>query len=217
MSTRANYVFYNGRAKIGNIYIHHDGYPEGAATYFHKAMIQDGGRVTLNGFYKANADKAEWAIENHGDIEYLYKINTKTQTITMYHEGIISMPKESGIKIPEFINKYFEVFSDNKVYRKYISENISSFHTQTEFQERTKAEATWIKAPIYDIYGMANPQWTCLELLYKELQEMQSEFINKAYFYGMKNPNTINLTRAITDRFVTIQALLARRDHDENK
>ena len=214
MSTRANYVFYDGRTKIGNIYIHHDGYPEGAATSFHKAMIQEGGRMTLDGFYRANADKAEWSIENHGDIDYLYKINTKTQTITMYHKGVI---EESRVLIPEFINKYFEVFSDNEVYKKYISENISSFHTQIEFAERTKAEAVWIKAPIQDIYGMANPQWTCLELLYKELQEMQAEFIDKAYFYGMKNPNTTNLVRAITDRFVTIQTLLARRDHDETK
>lgn len=211
MSTRANYVFYHHRTKIGNIYIHHDGYPEGAATYFHKAMIQDGGRITLNGFYKANADNAEWSIENHSDIEYLYKINVQTQKVRVKHMDIWI----GTYSIPEFINKYFEVFSDNEVYRKYLMESLGSFHTQTEFQERTKAEATWIKAPIRDIYGNANPQWTCLELLYKELQEMQAEFIDKAYFYGMKNPNTINLVRAITDRFTTIQALLARRDHDE--
>lgn len=214
MSTRANYVFYDGRTKIGNIYIHHDGYPEGAATYFHKAMIQGGGRMTLDGFYKANADKAKWSMENHGDIAYLYRINVKTQTITMYYEDVT---KESRILIPEFINKYFEVFSDNEVYRRYLSENLGSFHTETEFQLRVKAEATWLKAPIRNMYGMDNVQWVCLELLYKKLQEMQSEFIDKAYFYGMKNPNTINLARDITDRFVTIQALLARRDHDENK
>lgn len=212
MSTRANYVFYNDRTKIGNIYIHHDGYPEGAADYFHKAMIQDGGHVTLDGFYRANIDNAECSIENHGDIEYLYKINTKTQTITMYHNGVI---KESGISIPEFINKYFEVFSNNKVYKRYLSEKLCSCHTETEFRERTKAEAIWTQISFRNVYGRNNLQWTCLELLYKELQELQTKFIDKAFFYGMKNPNTINLARAITDRFVTIQALLARRDHDE--
>lgn len=212
MSTRANYVFYDGRTKIGNIYIHHDGYPEGAATYFHKAMIQDGGRVTLDGFYKANDKHAEWSLENHGDIEYLYKINVKTQKITMYYGDTI---KESRISIPEFINKYFEVFSDNDLYKKYLRDNLCTIHTQTEIQHRIEAEATWIKAPIRDFTGLCHTQWTCLELLYKELQEMQTEFIDRTFFYGMRNPNTINLARAITDRFVTIQALLARREHDE--
>lgn len=212
MSTRANYVFYDGRIKIGNIYIHHDGYPEGAATYFHKAMIQDGGRVTLNGFYKANVDKAEWSMENHGDIEYLYKINVQTQKVKVKHMDIWI----GSYSIPKFINKYFQVFSDNEVYRKYLMKRLSGFYTQTELLDRIKAEATWIKTPIRNIYGVTNPQWTCLELLYKELQEMQTEFIDKAFFYGRKNPNTVNLACAITNRFITIQALLERRDHDKD-
>lgn len=212
MSTRANYIFYADKTKLGNIYIHHDGYPEGAATYFHKAMIQDRGRVTLDGFYKANNKQAEWALESHGDIEYLYIINTMTQTITMYHEGV---RQESEVLIPEFINKYFKVLSNNDLYKKYLCDNICTIHTQTEIQHRVEVEAIWVKAPLLNITRIANLQWTCLELLYKELQEMQSEFIDKAFFYGMKNPNTRNLACAISDRLTAIKILLAKREDDE--
>lgn len=36
MSTRANYIFKSGRKTLATFYIHHDGYPKGAADYFPK-------------------------------------------------------------------------------------------------------------------------------------------------------------------------------------
>ena len=38
MSTRANYIFKSGRKTLATFYIHYDGYPEGAASYFQNAL-----------------------------------------------------------------------------------------------------------------------------------------------------------------------------------
>tara|TARA_R110000744_G_scaffold341421_3_gene446672 strand:+ start:176 stop:517 length:342 start_codon:yes stop_codon:yes gene_type:complete len=73
MSTRATYQFKNnGWSGLDTtVYIHHDGYPEGAALYFKAAS--ESGRAGVEGFIAAN-QKAEITAshEIHGDTEFRY-------------------------------------------------------------------------------------------------------------------------------------------------
>ena len=91
MSTRATYTFSN-TALAGEdvtVYIHHDGYPMGAAEYFRKAMDEklDSGRQLLEAFIAAN-DRAmiTRCHEAHGDTDYRY--TTDGKQITVEHRKI---------------------------------------------------------------------------------------------------------------------------------
>ena len=91
MSTRATYTFSN-TALAGEdvtVYIHHDGYPMGAAEYFRKAMNEklDSGRPLLEAFIAAN-DRAmiTRCHEAHGDTDYRY--TTDGKQIAIYYRKI---------------------------------------------------------------------------------------------------------------------------------
>ena len=91
MSTRATYTFSN-TALAGEdvtVYIHHDGYPMGAAEYFRRAMDEklDSGRQLLESFIAAN-DRAmiTRCHEAHGDTDYRY--TTDGKKITVEHRKI---------------------------------------------------------------------------------------------------------------------------------
>ena len=91
MSTRATYTFSN-TALAGEdvtVYIHHDGYPMGAAEYFRKAMDEklDSGRQLLEAFIAAN-DRAmiTRCHQAHGDTDYRY--TTDGKQITVEHRKI---------------------------------------------------------------------------------------------------------------------------------
>lgn len=79
MSTRATYRFADDvgtcLATVSTIYIHYDGYPEGAATYFYATLINasKGGFATQ--FIRAN-EHAELTKGHdvHGDTEYQYDV-----------------------------------------------------------------------------------------------------------------------------------------------
>ncbi len=76
MATRATYQFISEWSGTHTAYIHHDGYPEGAAQYLFKEI--DGGDVmifNINAFIRHNR-KAEMTAshEIHGDTEYRYTI-----------------------------------------------------------------------------------------------------------------------------------------------
>lgn len=200
MSTRANYVFYNGRTKIGNIYIHHDNYREGAAVYLHRAMIQGRGRVTLDGFYQANIKNAQWSMQNHGDIEYLYKINVKTQKVRVDNlRGYCETHT-----IPAFINKYFTVFHNDSNYEKYMLENKFSLYTTEQLETRVKREAVWIPRS----FRNNKTRYVCLELLYNELQDLTKQLCKKAYNYKYDNPNIVNLVADINATQIAIETLI---------
>ena len=72
MATRATYQFVSEWAGTHTAYIHHDGYPEGAAQYF---LNGDAPIFNINAFIRAN-QKAEMTAshEIHGDTEYRYTI-----------------------------------------------------------------------------------------------------------------------------------------------
>ena len=91
MSTRATYTFSN-TALAGEdvtVYIHHDGYPMGAAEYFRKAMDEkiDTGRPLLEAFIAANdRSMITRCHEAHGDTDYRY--DTDGKVVTIHHRSI---------------------------------------------------------------------------------------------------------------------------------
>ena len=75
MSTRATYKFY-GKKPYLTLYIHHDGYPKGAAQYVQNWMgndMENSPHLTVEKFIRAN-EKAEitQSHESHADTEYRY-------------------------------------------------------------------------------------------------------------------------------------------------
>jgi len=76
MSTRATYQF-DVDMMIQTFYIHHDGYPTGAAEYFDNALnlVNSSGSSFAAKFIRANA-KADFteSHEVHGDTDYRYTV-----------------------------------------------------------------------------------------------------------------------------------------------
>lgn len=71
MSTRATYRFITPTTDI-TLYIHHDGYPQGAAIYFSK------GKEVASFIHNNERAEIVSSHESHGDTEYRY---TKLQAI----------------------------------------------------------------------------------------------------------------------------------------
>lgn len=76
MSTRATYQFETRMGPKVTFYIHHDGYPSGAAFYFNNALESErNGQELAARFFRANP-KAEFTAghDAHGDTEYQYTV-----------------------------------------------------------------------------------------------------------------------------------------------
>jgi hypothetical protein len=106
MSTRATYQFKNNYLGADTtVYIHHDGYPRGAAIYFKDAA--ESGRKGVEGFIAANegAHITE-RHEIHGDTEFRYTVEINQLTAT--HRVNFSDEWEEIFKgtIDEFIDKF---------------------------------------------------------------------------------------------------------------
>ncbi len=73
MSTRATYGFEEDGVKAV-YYIHHDGYPAGAAEYFKAAQnVYSGSAMFMDDFSLANSAASHTVShESHGDTEYRY-------------------------------------------------------------------------------------------------------------------------------------------------
>jgi len=71
MATRATYQFISEWSGTHTAYIHHDGYPEGAAQYFYGTSTI----LNINAFIRSNI-RAEMTAshEIHGDTEYRYTV-----------------------------------------------------------------------------------------------------------------------------------------------
>ena len=89
MSTRACYSFKATKHRPHVIiYIHHDGYCEGAAYYMYNALnLHDA--LTPDAFLRAN-DRAEITTEIHGDIDFHYKIDGPQ------HDSLVTFDKRTG-------------------------------------------------------------------------------------------------------------------------
>jgi len=82
MSTRATYQFDSELFGRQTFYIHHDGYLNGAAKYFRKAVNFKGSMPLAAKFFRAN-DNAEFtsAAGNHSDTEFRYEVTGKTLVV----------------------------------------------------------------------------------------------------------------------------------------
>ena len=119
MSTRANYIFKSGRKTLAKFYIHHDGYPEGAADYFQNALLLGDGVIDSPDLFLRANDRCESTYCIHSDIDYLYEFNIKDQVIKVFsigytEEGTKEQHPQEILGINDFVNKYFKVFSGNE-------------------------------------------------------------------------------------------------------
>lgn len=76
MATRATYSILRNKSRY-NFYIHYDGYPDGAATYFAAMLNNSKGHVTPESFIRANK-RAELTEYTHGDTEFHYDLEEAT-------------------------------------------------------------------------------------------------------------------------------------------
>jgi len=128
MATRATYTF---KSDFGDkhIYIHWDGYPEGAAQYFQKMMeIREEQRQSLSDlrgglteqFIRANRGAeftSHW--EDHGDTEWHYEIsggsNATLKVIKFSYDDSGERMGQRRFEGPltEFIGKYLQESNDH--------------------------------------------------------------------------------------------------------
>jgi hypothetical protein len=176
MSTRATYQFTGARSPGLNhsiptitIYIHHDGYPEGAAKYFWNAHHAARGSLNVERFLFGN-DRAEIteSHEAHGDTEYRYTL--AGDQLTGYkraHGWSDNEPEKWPVffvgSVVEFINQY------GASPRSFWADEFSplravpcphGYQSRTVFMSRKQliegAEAALKQA---DEYETAHPQW----------------------------------------------------------
>ena len=191
MSTRANYIFKSGRKTLATFYIHHDGYPEGAAEYFHKALIYDNGKINSpDAFLRANNACEISCI--HGDIEYLYEFDIQTQRLKVFKIHFTETGNDKSLHIVDdiymFINRYSVVFSSSTKLHEYRRKY--SWKSDSEIEQIIKNEKTWHYISSQSRYNRTDTtQARCLELVYKELRQATEELVEDAIRYGTDNPN----------------------------
>lgn len=116
MSTRATYRFIGRERKpTVTVYIHHDGYPDGAATYFYNMLINSSYGSLATQFIRAN-DRADITAnhELHSDTDYRYDIEwsgTDT-TVKWYKRNPSADCRDDGYvyqghaPLAEFVNQH---------------------------------------------------------------------------------------------------------------
>ena len=192
MSTRANYIFKSGRKTLATFYIHYDGYPKGAASYFQKALILGNGKIDSPSIF-LRANKNCEISDIHRDIEYLYEFNIKTQMINCYavnwsaNDKMFKSPRYKE-DVYSFINRHFVVFSSDDTLHEYVHK--FAYNGEKGNEKRIKSENTWHHISAQDKYE-TNPKIkpVCLALVYKKLREATEELIDNTMNYGTKNPN----------------------------
>lgn len=191
MSTRANYIFKSGRKTLATFYIHHDGYPEGAVKYFHKALIFGNGKINSpDTFFRAN-DTCEIS-DIHGDIEYLYELDVNTQKIKVYKIIFTETGNKKSLDIVDdlymFINRFSVVFSSSTKLHEYRRKY--TWKSNSEIEQIIKNERKWYYISAQGRYDYeAKTKARCLELVYKELKQATNELVEDSIRYGTDNPN----------------------------
>lgn len=102
MSARATYHF-RDEYSDATLYIHHDGYPEGAAAYMLAAIKQSGGRLNAEAMIRSNV-LAELTSRHtaHADTEYRYTIDVRAMTVTVDHRDLTLPGNPSHPGGPQF-------------------------------------------------------------------------------------------------------------------
>lgn len=120
MSTRATYQIEISLGSSVTFYVHHDGYPEGAASYFHAAICHHAtGRGSLaDSFLRAN-DGAELTPGHsaHGDTEYRYTVDRelKIRAEKVDYDGNAETFYYGPLL--QFVNKYSVAFGCDPLYQ----------------------------------------------------------------------------------------------------
>lgn len=85
MSTRATYTIKEEK-KTTHLYIHYDGYPEGAAEYFKQLVNVENKRGGIVCQFIRAIDLSEFTNnpDNHGDTEYHYELEAKSYMLKAY-------------------------------------------------------------------------------------------------------------------------------------
>lgn len=137
MSTRATYRF-KGKYHDHTIYIHHDGYPQGAAYYFYRMLMLENHRGTFaERMIRAN-DGAELTKSHdyHGDTNYRYtidddrtdagcqiKVSERHWSDTVDGQDQWKIMVDAPSHLDQFIDKYIDrewVKSDDSTYYPFI-------------------------------------------------------------------------------------------------
>lgn len=114
MSTRATYQFIGETKPSLTLYIHHDGYPKGAAQYVQNWIgedLENLSRLTVEKFIRANK-KSEiiQSHESHADTEYRYSfIEMDAGWNVLVEKRDVVVDVFEGIwagTIPQFLNTY---------------------------------------------------------------------------------------------------------------
>lgn len=220
MSTRANYIFKSGRKTLAIFYIHHDGYPAGAADYFQNALLLGDGVINSPDLFLRANQKCEIS-DIHGDIEYVYEFDIKTQMINCYNVSFTDnykMLKSLYCKedIYSFINKHFTVFALDNTLHEYMRK--FSYKGEKGNEQRIKSENKWHNISVrdrYDIDSKVKP--ACLVLVYNKLKEITEELIDNTMNYGTTNVNYKNLVVYQYDLMKQLETLTKIELNEEKK
>lgn len=191
MATRANYIFINEDKTICTCYIHYDGYLEGAAEYFQKALLQGKGKINSpRDFIKAN-EKCELCTEIHGDIEYLYKYYIDKEELKVYeveytNRGTIFNYVFSK-NIYDFVNEYFP--NMDNTYKNLLEEH--SYMSEKAAKELVLLQNKWYKIHIPEDYKPEKVA-LCYSLLVDLLKDSIKVITNEAACWDVTNPNYKN-------------------------
>ena len=122
MATRATYSFKSQYGAKTTIYIHFDGYPQGAALYFNQMLTSPSKGDLATQFIRANASaeitKSE---DSHGDTEFHYEIegDGPDAILTAYEMPYPDREKKCFYtgKLYEFINTNHNIIDNFKPYK----------------------------------------------------------------------------------------------------
>jgi len=160
MSTRATYLLpaaYHSDQMVC-FYIHHDGYPEGAADYFYEMHHCNNTRGGMAGrFFRANLN-AEFTKdhEEHGDTEFRYTINHQDE-LSVWKKGMLGNQWNIIYQGSwhHFVNKYLEESEHLHLFR--LSKGLQNEILMTIHQaEKLFISPKTLNASRYSIYKKLN-------------------------------------------------------------
>lgn len=202
MSTRANYEFYANGNLQARFYIHHDGYLQGAAGYFHKALLKNGGHARhsyfIDAFYKAN-EGCEISPNLHSDIDYLYQYDVELEILTVI--------KFNWVEVEDDYTKTEEIVFKGTVHR-FVNLNLMIF--EDTLKEYEDVMHSWESEKVKEEKIVKDNLWlygTCLKLLKEELAENVQTFNEYLFNMSADNCNIKSKTEKINEIMNKILAI----------
>jgi hypothetical protein len=168
MSTRATYQFTSRSKGTHTFYIHHDGYPEGAAEYFFRAIAfndQAAHSGLPERFFRANP-RAEFTRghDAHGDTEFRYSLEfDENNRLTLFKVEASSISDDTWRTVfsggPEeflrFVNKERAKWDEST--KEDFAISVNPGHFTTAKNERARLDA---KAAENAAYALKFPQYS---------------------------------------------------------